>query len=115
LDASPTCKVQHGSGKKREYGRRKELEFGSLRREDSSYSYKVLYGWYLYYYGYRVLSSADADTDADAGRVTTAQLMLRFSLPHDSTDYAGPVSPLLTLVVLPEASFSFSTNVRWLS
>jgi hypothetical protein len=31
--------------------------------------------------------------------------MLRFSLPHDSTDYAGPVSPLLTLVVLPEAGF----------
>jgi hypothetical protein len=28
------------------------------------------------------------------------------SLPYDSIDYAGPVSPLLTLVVLPEAGFS---------
>jgi hypothetical protein len=27
------------------------------------------------------------------------------SLPYDSTNYAGPVSPLLTLVVLPEAGF----------
>jgi hypothetical protein len=36
------------------------------------------------------------------GCVTTAPL----SLPYDSTDYAGPVSPLLTLVVLPEAGFS---------
>jgi hypothetical protein len=51
-------------------------------------------------------SSADADTDADTDRVTTAQLMLRFSLSHDSTSYAGPVSPLLTLVVLPEAGFT---------
>jgi hypothetical protein len=51
-------------------------------------------------------SSADADTDADTDRVTTAQFMLRFSLSHDSTNYVGPVSPLLTLVVLLEASFS---------
>ena len=64
----------------------------------------------LYYYGYRVLSSADADADTDADRVTTAQLILRFSLPHDSTNYAGPVSPLLTLVTLPEAGFTKASN-----
>jgi hypothetical protein len=29
-------------------------------------------------------------------------------LPYDSTNYAGPVSPLLTLVMLPEASFTYS-------
>ena len=67
----------------------------------------MLYGRSLYYYGYRVLSSADADADTDADRVTTAQLILRFfSLPYDSTNYAGPVSPSLTLVALPEAGFT---------
>jgi hypothetical protein len=64
----------------------------------------------LYYYGYRVLSSVDADAD----RVTTVQLVLRFSLPHDSTDYAGPVSPLLTLVVFPEAGF-ITLSLDWTS
>jgi hypothetical protein len=28
-------------------------------------------------------------------------------LSYDSTNYAGPVSPLLTLVVLPEAGFIY--------
>ena len=78
-NASPTCRIRHGSGEEWEYGRKKGLGFGSLRREDSSYSYRMFYGRFLYYYGYRVLSSADADTDTDADRVTTAQLVLRSS------------------------------------
>ena len=45
---------------------------------------------------------------------TCAAFMLRLSLPHDSTNYAGLVSPLLTLVALPEAGF-ITLLLEWTS
>jgi hypothetical protein len=53
-----------------------------------------------------VQGSLSSDADTDMAQVTICTVYAALFLPHDSTNYAGPVSLLLTLAALPEAGFS---------
>ena len=62
-------------------------------------------------YGYRVSPFCGCGCGYGLSHNCTVHAVLPL---HDSTNYAGPVSPLLTLVVLPEAGF-ITLSLDWMS